>query len=182
MYKLDNLSAHENENNRLLTGLRPVTNLGAKQISKSLSSIFFHPYSVHWSWALRKWLFSGPSSVKPAISCGTIDVSSTPEHGRHIHSSGAFVETLTKQVQNEILLNADNSLVWASPCGICVHLVLLLDKIMKRLLLFHLILDNTCMSVPFARFCFQTPTKEKIINRMLADLLSLMVLFHFEYL
>lgn len=65
-----------------------------------MSSNFLSFIFVHCNWALRKWLFSGPSSVKPAISCGTIDVSSTPEHGRHMHSSGAFVETFDRHSDN----------------------------------------------------------------------------------
>lgn len=35
----------------------------------------------------------GPSSAKPAISCGTIAYSSTLVHGLHMHSSGALVIT-----------------------------------------------------------------------------------------
>lgn len=46
------------------------------------------------------------------------------------------------------------------PCEICVRLALLSDKITRRLLLFHPILDNTCTIVPSAIFCFQIPTKQ----------------------
>ena len=44
---------------------------------------------------LLKWAedVKGPSSANPAISWGTIEYSSTPVHGLHMHSIGAFVIT-----------------------------------------------------------------------------------------
>lgn len=60
-----------------------------------LNGPFFYLYvkNNYWSVIRRKWLFKGPSSEYPAISCGIIPVSSIEVHGLHIHSSGALVRT-----------------------------------------------------------------------------------------